>query len=145
MTGGNEKIDLLIREIDPSTKNGRYLRENLRRIKVFIDSLSVTTTAIANTETTVVVNASNSQIAAATVYETQVCTSNGQTVFSLSETPQESGKVRMSVNGEEIGNGVYFAVVGTTVTFDEVTAGFSLEIVNEFGIPDQIIFQYTKA
>lgn len=138
------KIDLLIREIDPTQKNGRYLRENLRRIKNYLDDLSLgVITAIENT--TVTVNVNNADIAAATVYETQDCTGDGQTAFTLTFTPVDGTKVRMTINGAEMRNGSDFTVSGTAVTFDDVTAGFALELSNEFGDPDRIIFEYTKA
>ena len=139
------RISLLIREVNPATKDGRLLRENLTRIENFLNGNKDGTLVQGGGSTTVNVNAANSDISNADVYETQVCTSNGQTVFSLSLPPYSSAKVRISINGEEIGNGVYFTVSGSTVTFNAIAAGFALELINEFGIPDQIIFQYTKA
>lgn len=138
------QIQLLIREIDPTTKNGRYLRENLKRIQNFLNG-NRDGTLVQGDTTTVVVDASNSQISAANVYDAQVCTSNGQTVFNLVQTPLDGSKVTMTINGEEFTNGTYYTVVGNVLTFNAVAAGFTLEVSNEFGVPDRLVFEYTKA
>lgn len=142
MTILKKKIELLIREIDPKDKNGRYLRENLRRIKQFFDDIISGNVAVAISETSLIAQQSPD---AFNYYETQLVTSNGQTVFNLLNMPASPTKVAMQVNGQTMTNGVHFTVAGQIVTFIPSAAGFILEVSNEFGQPDQIIFQYVRA
>ena len=140
MTVGR-RIKLLIREIEPVDKNGRYMRENLKRIKLFLDGLI---------DGTIPVNTSISSSTGQSPdsfnrYEDYLVTSNGQTAFTLNEFPESPSKVNMQVNGQEMTNGIHFTVVGKNVTFDPVATQFDLEVSNEFGVPDLIIFKYVVA
>lgn len=137
-----KKIELLIREIDPKDKNGRYIRENLRRIKQFFDEIIDGSVAVAVSEVSLIAQQSPD---AFNYYETQLVVSLNQTVFSLSNSPASPTKVSMQVNGQSMTNGVHFSVSGSTVTFNPATAGFILEVSNEFGQPDQVVFQYVRA
>ena len=128
-------LKLLIREIDPAEKNGRYLRENLRRIEQFLTDVQAGKTTLININKSLLEIGFNN-------YEVQYVSFDGQTNFTLSTTPTEPSKVSMSVNGAELRNGVNFSVVGTTVTFDPISAGFILEAVNELGQPDEIVFKF---
>lgn len=140
------KLELLIREIDVSNakdRNARYLRENLRRIKQFLDDVSAGTTTLVNVQNNLLTLGFNYS-------ETYLVTTLGQTSFTLANTPSEPDKVRMLVNGVEMRNKAqgaqyHFDVVGNIVTFDPVNAGFILEDVNELGQPDQIVIQYILA
>jgi hypothetical protein len=137
-------LDLLIREIDVSQdRNARYLRENLRRIKSFLDDVQAGKTTLVNIQQQLLIIGFNYS-------ETYYVTVDGQTMFVLANTPSEPGKVRMIINGVEMrnksaGSDLHFAVVGNVVTFDPVNAGFGLELVNEMGQPDQVVFQYIIA
>lgn len=137
-----KKIELLIREIDPKDKNGRYLRENLRRIKQFFDDIIDGSIATGISETSLIAQESPD---AFNYYETQLVVSLNQTIFSLSTTPASPDKVAMAINGQFMTNGVHFTVAGSTVTFNPATAGFILEVSNQFGQPDQVVFQYVRA
>jgi hypothetical protein len=139
MTIISKKIELLIREIDPSDKNGRYMRENLRRIKLFLDEM---------VDGGISVGFANNAGAAESPdsfnrYETHLVASNGQVTFALNYLPKTSDKVAMSVNGQDMTNGIHFNVIGNSVTFDPIAANFILEAVNQFGQPDVILFKYT--
>lgn len=130
-----KKIDLLIREIDPKEKNGRYLRENLRRIKQFLDDVANGTNTL--------VNIQNQLLTLGFNYSEQYdVTVLNQTVFPLLNSPAEPSKVRMTINGVEAINGTHFTVVGNVATFNPIAAGYILEAVNELGQPDKIVFQY---
>jgi hypothetical protein len=142
MTYYKRKIDLLIREIDPADKNGRYLRENLRRIKAFLDELIEGGIAVGTAE-----NANNALIASSpdsfNRYEVQYVSFDNQTNFTLANMPQSPDKVAMAVNGQDMTNGLHFTVSGQTVTFIPGAANFILEQNNQFGQPDIINFKYT--
>jgi hypothetical protein len=136
-------LDLLIREIDPKDKNGRYLRENLRRIKTFLDDVASGSQTLINIQQQLLTIGFNYS-------ETFDVSVLGQTTFTLANTPSEPEKVRMIINGVEMRNkalspSYHFSVVGNIVTFDPVNAGFILEAVNELGQPDQVIIQYLIA
>lgn len=137
MTVGR-KIELLIREIDPTTKDGRYMRENLRRIKLFLDALVDGSASVAVSQSAVTAQSPDSF----NRYEAYYTTSNGQTSFTLAEDPKTPTKVSMQINGQEMTNGIHFTVMGKNVTFVPTAAQFALEVINEFGVPDLIIFKY---
>jgi hypothetical protein len=115
------------------------LRENLLRIKAFLDDIIDGNIPVGY--------ASNAGVAqspdAFNRYEPHFVTSLNQTAFVLVDTPLSPSKVSMQVNGQEMTNGIHFTVVGKNVTFIPGAAGFILELVNEFGEPDLIIFKYT--
>lgn len=145
----NKKINLLIREINvitrqgKSDKNARLIRENLRRIKAYLDDIivgDITVGAASNSATS-----DYADVAEFMSYEEQICTSDNQTAFTLANTPSDASKVRMLVNSCELSNGRHFSVVGKDVTFYPLVAEFELEINNELGLPDIILFQYVKA
>lgn len=69
-------------------------------------------------------------------------TINGQTSFTLSNTPSDDTKVVMYINGHRMLNGTHFTVSSTAVTFVPGAAGFQLELLNEFGVPDRVEFEY---
>lgn len=75
-------------------------------------------------------------------FDNFLVTSNGQTLFTLSNTPDDDSKVKMYINGHLMQNGTHFAVVGTAITFIPASAGFTLELVNEFGVADRVEFEY---
>ncbi len=131
------KLELLIREIDPSTKNGRYLRENLRRIKQYLDSVGDGTIELI----------SYASLGAPTIFDgvyRDVATSNGQTNFTLPDAPATPDLSRMLVNGAEMTYYDHFSISGNTLTFDPTAAGFDLETSNEFGQPDAVTVYYIK-
>ena len=136
MTVLKRKLNLIIKEIDPKTLNGRYLRENLRRIKLFIDDIvdgKITVASASSTsESPDIFNR----------YETHLVTANGQVTFILGSIPADPSNVRMIINACEMTNGTHFTIVGKNVTFNPITSGFALEVVNEFGDPDIVLFQY---
>ena len=145
MTVLNKKIELLIREIDPTDKNGRYMRENLRRLQLFLDgivdgSISVGNSQNATTSQTSIISQSPDSF---NRYESYLVASNGQTGFTLLDLPKTPDKVAMTVNGQDMTNNVHFTVSGKNVTFIPGAAGYILEAVNEFGVPDLILFKYT--
>jgi hypothetical protein len=138
MTVVGKKIELLIREIEPFDKNGRYLRENLRSIKEFLDDV---------VDGGISVGFANNAGAAESPdsfnrYETHLVSIDGQVLFNLADIPKSVDKVNMSVNGQDMTNGIHFGVVGNVVTFDPIAANFILEAVNQFGQPDVILFKY---
>lgn len=139
MNALSRKIELLIREITPDDKNGRYLRENLRRIKEFFDAIVDGDITVAVSELSFTSNQSPDPF---NKYDAQLVTSNGQTIFNLANEPASPDKVKMVINGVEMTNGVHYTVSGQVVTFNPISAGFTLETVNQFGQPDQIIFTY---
>ena len=127
-------IELLIREMDPSDKNGRYSRENFRRIKQYLDDGAAGKTTIQPVVIT-------SPAPFNTVDPFDVTIPN-QTTFVLSAVPQNPTTTSMTVNGVAQTNGSHFVVSGVNVTFDPIAAGFQLETVNEFGQPDKVVFQH---
>lgn len=144
-----KQIDLLIREIKVITDrgttdhNGRYLRENLRRIKSYLDGVASGEIAVGVAADAG--DAVNADYAAAISYEEHLCTVDNQTAFALNSAPEDSTKVRMLINSCEVSNGRHFTVSGQSVTFYPLVADFELEINNELGLPDIILFQYIKA
>jgi hypothetical protein len=127
-------IELLIREIEPSDKNGRYLRENLRRIKQYLDDGSTGVTAI--TPTPVI---PPSQFNYVDPFDVTVL---NQTTFNLTATPQSASATTMEVNGVGLTNGTHFDIAGNIATFYPLAAGYQLETSNEFGQPDKVVFKY---
>jgi len=138
-----KKIELLIREIKPDDHNGRYLRENLRRIKEHLDGIAEGSISVGAAVTAE--DADNAAFAEATSYELHEVTADGQTAFVLDYTPADTSKVRMIINSCEVINGTHFTVVGKNVTYSPLAADFDLELVNELGLPDLVLFQYIKA
>lgn len=132
------KVELLIREIDPAAKNGRYLRENLRRIKEYLDALADGTVAVAVSQTAGTAESPDSF----NRYETHLVASDGQVAFILNDLPKSNDKVAMAVNGQDMTNGIHFSVAGKNVTFNPTAANFILEANNQFGQPDVITFKY---
>lgn len=55
--------------------------------------------------------------------------SNGQTVFSLSESPSDTGFVKMFVNGVQVYS---FNVTGTTVTYTGISFSLATSDLVEF-------------
>ena len=142
MTISNKKISLLIREVDVSTQAGRNLRENLRRIKLFLDELVEGTAAVGLADRS---NSSDTaDYADASNYEKHLVTADNQITFTLQSVPVDTSKVRMLVNSCELVNGTHFSVVSQTVTYYPLIAGFDLEVLNELGQADIILFQYVK-
>ena len=129
-------LELLIRELDPSDKNGRYNRENFRRIKQYLDDAAAGTIVIMPVSVP-----SPAAFNAVDIFDTTVL---NQTVFVLTGTPLIPSNTLMTVNGVEINNGTHFTILGSVVTFKPLVAGYQLEVLNEFGQPDKIIIKYTK-
>jgi hypothetical protein len=127
-------LKLLIREIDPKEKNGRYLRENLRRIEEYLTNAATGKTIIQPVPQQTPSIFTNSES-----FETAV---NGQTVFNLAYAPTKPDISRMLINGVEMTYGTHFSISSNVVTFNESNAGFSLETSNEFGDPDRITVHY---
>lgn len=130
-------VELLIKEIDVSNlkdKNSRYLRENLRRIKEYLDGLQNGAIAIPLPNPSVY-NGTDTYNA-----------TTGQTSFNLSATPTSPANSRMLINGVEqrYGSTQHFSITGNVATFYPVNAGFSLEALNEFSQPDIVTFHYMK-
>ena len=127
-------IELLIREIDPSDKNGRYLRENLRRIKQYLDDGASGTTTIVPVPTP-----TPNQFNYVDPFDVAVI---NQTTFNLTATPQSASATTMEVNGVGLTNGTHFNIAGNVATFYPLAAGYQLETSNEFGQPDKVVFKY---
>lgn len=127
-------LKLLIREIDPTEKNGRYLRENLRRIEEYLTSAATGKTIIQPVPQQTPSIFTNSES-----FDTAI---DGQAVFNLTATPSNPPISRMLINGVEMRYGTHFSISGNVVTFDELNAGFSLETSNEFGDPDRVTVHY---
>jgi len=132
------KLELLIREINPETKDGRVMRENMRRIKQFMDDVASGAATLITYQ-----NLPGTPQAFDGFYNVLVSVPN-QTSFTLPEVSSDDTTVRMLVNGVGLTNGLHFTVVGTAVTFIPGVAGYQLETVNEFGQPDDITFYYMK-
>ncbi len=130
------KLELLIREIsvNDKDKNSRYLRENLRRIKEYIDDIQTGAVAVPLPNPSVY-NGTDTYNA-----------STGQISFTLSATPTSPANSRMLINGVEqrYGSLQHFSIAGNIATFYPANAGFTLEKVNEFGQPDIVTFHYMK-
>jgi hypothetical protein len=127
-------IELLIREIDPSDKNGRYLRENLRRIKQYLDDGASGATTIVPVPVV-----TPSQFNYVDPFDVTIV---NQTTFNLTATPQSASATTMEVNGVGLTNGTHFDIAGNVATFYPLTAGYQLETSNEFGQPDKVVFKY---
>ena len=129
-------LKLLIREIDPSTHNGRYLRENLRRIKQFLDDVETGAASL------VTFQSISGTVDVPDNVESFDVASLGQTVFTLSATPTNPTKATMTINGVQQTNGEHFTISGNIATFNPATAGFTLEVSNEFSQPDRVVVNY---
>lgn len=130
-------LELLIREIEPVTKNDRYMRENLRRIKQFLDDV------YGGKAELITYSSLGPPSVFDGVYRSPV-TINGQTSFTLADIPAAPSLSRMLINGVEIKYGSHYSITSNIVTFDPVTAGYTLETVNEFGVPDEVAIYYIK-
>ena len=129
-------LNLLIREIKPITHNDRYMRENLRRIKQFLDDVesgAATLVTFQNISGTVSVPDAEDKFNV---------TFDGQTIFVLSALPTNPAKAEMRINGAVQVNGEHFSIAANIATFDPVAAGFSLELSNEFSQPDRVVVSY---
>jgi hypothetical protein len=127
-------IELLIREIDSTTKEGRYLRENFRRIKQYLDDLQSGVQYVPLPPSFTPAAYNNCDQFDVTV--------NGQTSFTLVGTPPNPSTSTMLINGVTQTYGPHFDISGNVATFYPGNAGFTLETVNEFGQPDKVIFYY---
>ncbi|HMC00007.1 MAG TPA: hypothetical protein VKN14_03110, partial [Flavobacteriaceae bacterium] len=63
------------------------------------------------------------------IQETIAVTINGQTSFTLSETPYSTSLVEMFVNGIKQQNGIVYTVSGTTVTYAGTVTLLTTDIV----------------
>jgi hypothetical protein len=133
-------INLLIKEIDPSSPNNRYIRENFRRIQQFLAEFEQST----STDIQVVRQSVQlDSLAGFNKLDSFEVTTNGQTSFTLTETPADDSSVAMLINHAQMTTGVHFTRSGKIITFIPAAAGFTLETVNEFGQPDNVDFYYS--
>jgi hypothetical protein len=130
----NRSVELLIRELSSNTKDGRYVRENFRRLKQYLDDLQSGSQYIP-----VPPNFTPSVYNNVDPFDVVV---NGQTTFTLLNTPITPSTSRMVVNGVDQTYAEHFTISGNIATFIPAQAGFNLEAVNEFGQPDKVVFHY---
>lgn len=69
-------------------------------------------------------------------------TSDGQTVFALTNTPANPSASEVTVNGLKLIYTAHYTISGTTLTLNLSGMGFQTELSNEFGEPDRVIAKY---
>ncbi len=134
----SERLELIINQIDATTRDGRIMKENLKRIEKFINDFSRDTDA---SITTINNTVGLTTLSGFNKLDTFLA-SDLQTVFNLSATPAEPVAIKMFVNHIGLTYNVHFTVSGTTVTFIPAAAGYTLEASNEFGQPDRVDIYY---
>jgi hypothetical protein len=140
-------FELLLRELTLSTnseeairRNIETIRENFRRIKQYLDDIGVD--KIKNL-TQYINNVVSVDVTAFARSETFDVSFDGQTIFTLSETPLNPDKASaLLLNTARLFYGAGYTISGTALTFDPTAAGYILEASNEFGRPDRLVVYY---
>ena len=141
-------LEMLLRELSldvQSTeilrRNIETIRENFRRIKQYLDDIGVD--QLRNI-TQIITNQVSVDITAFNRSEEFDVSFNGQTNFTLADTPNDpETSSQFLVNTAQMVYGAGYTISGATAIFDPVAAGFTLESNNEFSRPDKIVVNYS--
>ena len=132
-------LELLLKQIDTHQPNADIIRENFKRIQQYL--LDIGADKILKMQTYIQNNLpSVSQFDRS---ESFLVTILNQTSFTLTDAPvNPSTSSAMYINGCKMTYGDHYTIAGKVVTFYPITAGFQLEVVNEFGQADRVIVFY---
>lgn len=114
---GGADVSLRLGSIDRVLEEGSTVRENVKELNFIGPGVTATSSATPDRVDITVTATGGGGDTVFQIQESLAVTVNGQTAFTLSQTPQDDSAVEMYVNGFKQEFGTDYTVSGTSVTF----------------------------